>query len=437
MSELPAGWEWSTIGEVGQIQLGRQRSPKWHTGDHMRPYLRVANVFEDRIDLSSVMEMDFPPDQYVRFKLEPGDILLNEGQSPEWVGRPAMYRGELPGACFTNSLIRFRPYPGIDGKYALLLFRHHLHSRRFMREARITTNIAHLSSSRFASVEFPVPPLSEQQRIVAAIEEHFSRLDAAEVEVQRAQLRLESFWDAALDCSLRDEWPRVALDELNDDVRPICYGILKPKTDGVPSVPYVEVRSISGGRIDVDGLHRTTAEMHQQFIRSELKEDDVVLAIRGSFDRAAVVPVELAGANVSRDVARIAPRAELLPAFLALFLESREAMSFFRARARGVAVQGINIGDLRQLPVPAPSLEDQRQTIEFMARVSQQRDTIRSELGHAAKRASRLRRAVLAAAFSGRLVPQDPSDEPASALLERIASTRVAATPSRRKKAAP
>ena len=43
----PAGWTKTTVGEVGRVQLGRQRSPKNHSGPHMRPYLRVANVFED------------------------------------------------------------------------------------------------------------------------------------------------------------------------------------------------------------------------------------------------------------------------------------------------------------------------------------------------------------------------------------------------------
>lgn len=59
MSDLPLGWSIVTVGEAGDVSLGRQRSPKYHFGDKMRPYLRVANVFEDRIDVSDVMEMQF------------------------------------------------------------------------------------------------------------------------------------------------------------------------------------------------------------------------------------------------------------------------------------------------------------------------------------------------------------------------------------------
>ncbi|MFN9917999.1 MAG: hypothetical protein ACK53L_35760, partial [Pirellulaceae bacterium] len=86
---------WSTIKtkEAGKIQLGRQRSPKYHHGPTMRPYLRVQNVFEDRIDLDDVMEMDFSGADLEKYTLHHGDILLNEGQSPQFLGRPAMYRG--------------------------------------------------------------------------------------------------------------------------------------------------------------------------------------------------------------------------------------------------------------------------------------------------------------------------------------------------------
>jgi type I restriction enzyme S subunit len=173
-------WASVTVGEAGHVKLGRQRAPKYHVGTNMRPYLRVANVFENRIVLDDVKEMEFDAADYNRYRLEPGDILLNEGQSPELLGRPAMYRGELPGACFTNTLLRFRPRPSVDGRFAMVVFRHYLHSGRFRRESRITTNIGHLSASRFSAMEFPVPPVSEQQRIVAEVDRRLSILDAME-----------------------------------------------------------------------------------------------------------------------------------------------------------------------------------------------------------------------------------------------------------------
>lgn len=123
MEELPKGWEYAAVSAVGKVQLGRQRSPKNHQGEHMRPYLRVANVFEDRIDTTDILEMNFSPAEFERFKLNYGDILLNEGQSLELVGRPAQFREDIKDCCFQNTLVRFQAFDGIEPRYALLVFR--------------------------------------------------------------------------------------------------------------------------------------------------------------------------------------------------------------------------------------------------------------------------------------------------------------------------
>lgn len=189
VSALSEGWTWAGISMVGDVQLGRQRAPIHHHGSHMRPYLRVANVFEDRIDTSDVMKMNFSPQDFETYRLAVGDILLNEGQSPHLIGRPAMYRGEVPGACFQNTLIRFKAASGVDPRFALVVFRAQLHNRRYMRIAQITTNIAHLGAGRFAEIEFPLPPTDEQRRIADEVERLMSVADAVESSLIHQQAR--------------------------------------------------------------------------------------------------------------------------------------------------------------------------------------------------------------------------------------------------------
>lgn len=201
----PSHWRTVTVSDAGEVELGRQRSPKFHSGANMRPYLKVANVFEDRLDLSDVMEMDFPPSDHAKYRLKYGDILLNEGQTPQLVGRPAMYRDELDDVGFTNSLIRFRPGDGVDGEFALLVFRRHLHAGRFQREAQITTNIAHLSAGRFKTVEFPVPPLNEQREIVTRVDSRLSAVTALRTQLERAQRRSGALRQSILDRAFRGE----------------------------------------------------------------------------------------------------------------------------------------------------------------------------------------------------------------------------------------
>src|SRR5690606_13856746 len=97
-------WPMALFGDLGEVRMGRQRSPKYQTGKFTKPYLRVANVFDGYIDTSDVLEMDFDKSDYATYRLREGDILLNEGQSRELVGRSAIYRGEVPDCCFQNTI---------------------------------------------------------------------------------------------------------------------------------------------------------------------------------------------------------------------------------------------------------------------------------------------------------------------------------------------
>jgi type I restriction enzyme S subunit len=198
LTPLPEGWHWVRVRDVGRVQLGRQRSPKNHIGPSMRPYLRVANVYEDRLDLTDVMEMNFNQREFEAFRLREGDVLLNEGQSLELVGRPAIFRGEVDNACFQNTLVRFQASPEVLPEFALIVFRAYLRSGRFRRLARRTTNIAHLGAERLADCEFPLPPTAEQRRIVQDVEARLSIIDAVEVAAIQGLKRAERLRQSVL-----------------------------------------------------------------------------------------------------------------------------------------------------------------------------------------------------------------------------------------------
>lgn len=185
----PSHWDSVTVAEAGQVHVGRARHPSRHNGPHMRPYLRVANVYEDRIDTSDLMEMNFPPQDFERYRLEDKDILLNEGQSPEYLGRPAMYRGIPADVAFTNSLLRFRAKPGVLPEWALLVFRRHLHAGRFRCEARGTTTLTHLTATRLNRVDFPRPPLAEQELIVADVRKKLDFIQRLAPTIAAAKMR--------------------------------------------------------------------------------------------------------------------------------------------------------------------------------------------------------------------------------------------------------
>ena len=161
---VPEGWLKEEVSFFGEINTGRQRAPSFTKG-RLRPYLRVANVFDGYIDASDLNTMMFTDSEFSKYQLKHGDILLNEGQSAELVGRPAMYIGTPEECGFQNTLVRFRANHRADPEYALQRFRLCLYDGTFQAISKKTTSIAHLGTSRFAKLKLAWPPLAEQKKI--------------------------------------------------------------------------------------------------------------------------------------------------------------------------------------------------------------------------------------------------------------------------------
>ena len=141
--------------------------------------------------------MNFDDADFERYRLRNGDLLLNEASgSPNEVGKPAVWRGEIDGCCFQNTLLRLQPRE-LDLRYVYWYC--HLSARmgRFGDAGR-GVNIRHLGKQGLARFPIPIAPVAEQKRIVAAIEEHFSRLDAAEATLRQTLQRLDTLRSSIL-----------------------------------------------------------------------------------------------------------------------------------------------------------------------------------------------------------------------------------------------
>ena len=191
LPELPEGCCWTSVDAVGDVLLGRQRAPQYLTGRFFRPYLRVANIKDDRIDFSDVEQMDFDDEHFAKYCLKAGDILVSEGQSPELLGQSAIFRGGPEALCFQKTLHRFRPLRGgPSSEYAQLVFRSHVRNGVFMRLGSITTNIAHLTLEKFRVSPFPLAPQREQDRIVDSAGRQLSMTDVIDGEVSAQLARI-------------------------------------------------------------------------------------------------------------------------------------------------------------------------------------------------------------------------------------------------------
>lgn len=407
LPDLPPGWHWTTVEKAGRLQLGRQRAPKHHDGPHMRPYLRVANVFEDRIDTRDVMRMNFEPEEFERYRLHPSDVLLNEGQTPKLLGRPALYRGEPTDCAFTNSLIRFQAGKGVLPEWALLVFRAHMHSGRFKRESRITTNIAHLSAARLKGVEFPVPPEDVQAAVVARTRALEAQLDAWLVNHGRATSRIARVGGHLLDVELQRAGavPR-PLNELL--AAPLINGRSVPTAAGGPPVLRLTALNASA-TLDMSQVKGGdwTAEEASRFA---VREGDFLVS-RGNgskhlVGRGGLVPSVGASVAFPDTMIRIRSDSTLCePDFLALAWSTPQVREQIEAGAKTTAgIYKINQQLLASVRVPVCPLHLQS---ELVSRVTSARQIL------AGAEATQRRTAVLARALRRRLLldavvpPQD------------------------------
>ena len=167
MGPIPDDWCLRPVGDMGEVITGKALAVDGP--GELRPYLRTKNVFDGRIDIDDVLSMPMTEEQFRHFMLQKSDVLLNEGQSLELVGRCAIYGGEYAGPCaIQNQLLRFRAHAGISGLFGSHLFRYCQQKGVFARVALQTTSIAHLGGTRFEQLLLPWPPTEAEQHAIAA-----------------------------------------------------------------------------------------------------------------------------------------------------------------------------------------------------------------------------------------------------------------------------
>src|SRR5665213_792681 len=194
---LPSSWRWVQASDVGDIRLGRQRSPKNRSSQFPTNYLRAANIKESGLDLSDLLQMEFKPAERERYELRQGDVILAEASgSASRVGKPALWNNELPGCCFQNTVIRLRPRSA-DSRYLLWLFTHFYRNGVFAKVAS-GVGINHLSAAKFSRLLLPIAPADEQHRIVEEIEKQFTRLEVGVAALRRVQANLRRYRAAVL-----------------------------------------------------------------------------------------------------------------------------------------------------------------------------------------------------------------------------------------------
>ena len=219
-------------------------------------------------------------------------------------------------------------------------------------------------------------------------------------------------------------WAWASLEQLSSAVDTICYGVVQPGKEVPGGIPLVRVCDVDSGQVAASSLRTISADVDRQYERSRLRGQEVLVTVVGTIGRVAVVPERLSGANIARAVARIVSSALFPSEWIAFALQSPRLQQWLTREAREVARKTLNIGTLTQTAIPVAPISEMKAILELLPAMQQRAETIERGAASTQSELEKQELAILAKAFRGELVPQDPNHEPASVLLERIRDER-------------
>ncbi|WP_420380851.1 restriction endonuclease subunit S [Marivita sp.] len=449
MSELPRGWAEGTIEDVlGTLPSGKQLDQGWSprcenfpsTSEETWGALKTTAIQDGWFEPEHTKQLPDHLDPKPELEVKPGDVLLTCAGPRVRCGVICRV-GEVRKKLFiSGKMYRFRPDERIvEPDYLMGLLRSP-HQKAAIDQIKTggSESGLNLTQDRFKGLKVKFPPLPEQRRIVRKLDTLSTRTNTARSHLSAIARLVERYRQSVIDAAFAPHELTIPLLDLVDQDTGIPYGIVQTGEHQVGGVPTVRAGDIKGFRLLEDGLKLVEPRIAEQYSRTRLRGGEVLIAIRGSVGETCIVPCTMRGNNISREVALIPVAEGTDAAFIMYFLRSVQAAQYIKANIKGVAQTGINLRDLKRLPCPDLAISEQHEIVRAIEAAFAKIDRLSAEAEKALKLTGKLDQQILAKAFAGELVPQDPTDEPASVLLDRIRAERASAPKpkrGRRKKA--
>jgi len=362
MNEFPNQWRECPVGLLGSFISGlafRPQDVKEASGPGVIACFRTSNI-QQKLEAHNIFFIPRSLLKNERQLLEEGDILISTANSDNLVGKCVIVENLSYEATLGGFITAFRA----NSSLVLPQFFYHWMASPFIQArlrslARRTTNIANLAMSDFAKIKITLPPLSEQQRIVEILKEaeEIRRL-RAEAEAKTAELIPAMFYDQFFNGQSHDFQP---LQKLAEVVSGVAIG---RKMKGMANeVPYLRVANVQAGYVDLSEI-KTTAATEEEIAQFGLKTGDVLLTEGGDFDklgRGCLWEGQIEPCIHQNHVFRVRPiPGKLNSKFFTHYLQSERAIQYFlRCAKKTTNLSSINLTQLKALPVPDISIEDQ------------------------------------------------------------------------------
>ena len=460
MTELPKGWALATVNDLigsnglfvdGDWVESKDQDP----GGEVR-LTQLADVGEGQWRNRSDRYLTAPTaDQLGCSYLEVDDVLV--ARMPDPLGRACLFPGD-PRPCVTVVDVAIvRPGPDSVRPRWLMWALNSPAIRAAIEAQQAGTTRKRISRKNLGQIELQVPPLAEQEQIVTAIEEAFSKLDAGEAGLRTVRQLLKRMREAILTAAVTG---RLVSQDPTDTPAAKLLGVEAAEPDGVPElppswawtelgviaevvggvtkdskrqsdasfveVPYLRVANVQRGFLDLETI-TTIRVAPEKAAQLELQRGDVLFNEGGDRDklgRGWVWEGQIASCIHQNHVFRARLSGGVEPKLVSIW-GNTFGRGWFEDRGKQTTnLASLNLKTLKAFPVPIAPVEEQSRILAEVERQMSFLDACERAVDVGVDRAAGLRRSVLKAAFEGRLVPQDPSDEPATVLLERIRAER-------------
>lgn len=421
--KVPKNWICFRFTSLIDIEGGTQPPKSQFINEYREGYIRLVQIR----DFASDKYIVFVPDTAKLKHFNEDDILIARyGASLGRIctGMSGAYNVALAKTIFSSNIL--------NRKYVYWMLQSESFQAPLMGISR--TAQAGFNKEDLSTFAMPLPPLSEQQRIVNRIESLFAKLDEAK---QKAQDALDSFetrkaaiLHKAFTGELTAQWRKehgVGMESW-ENLKIGTYAQVKggkrlPKGHKLVTErtahPYLRIADFGDGTINDSDLHYITEDTFSQIKNYIINKEDVYISIVGSIGKAGVIPESLNGANLTENAARIIS-SRTLPRYLSSFLSSPKAQNDIQNRIRSATLGKLSLLNIKDIETPVPSIEEQTEIVRLLDDLLAKEQQAKEAAEGVLEQIDLMKKAILARAFRGELGTNDPREESAVELLKQV-----------------